>query len=81
MDIYRRFEKATTNVPLNTKNRGVVVSNISGSNANYQLFTYGATGATYSTTMVATSTSTYFFPIRTWGVSFDNLTFSVFGAF
>jgi len=81
MDIYRRFEKATTNVPLNTKNRGVVVSNMSGSNVIYQLFTYGATGATYSTTMVATSTSTYFFPIRTWGVSFDSANISAFGAF
>ena len=81
MNIYRRFEKARTNIPLNAENRGVVVSNMSGSNAIYQLFTYGATGATYSTTMVATSTSTYLFPIRTWGVSFDSAVFSVFGAF
>ena len=46
MDIYRRFEKATSNVPLNPKNRGVVISNLQGSNFPVQLFTYGATGAT-----------------------------------
>jgi hypothetical protein len=81
MDIYRRFEKATSNVPLNPKNRGVVISNLQGSNFPVQLFTYGATGATYSTTMIMLGGSTYFFPVRTWGVSFDGLTFSVFGAF
>ena len=70
MDIYRTAEKATTNIPLG-KNKGIVVTNIAGSNLPYQLFTYGITGATYSLSMISTSGSTYLFPIRVWGISFD----------
>lgn len=51
------------------KNKGVLLTNVSGSNATVDLYTYRANGTTAGTRVCLVTTESKIFPIRIWGVS------------
>lgn len=80
MDIYHTTQKAVSGTPFHSKNKGVVISNLSSGNIRpVDIITYGPTGGTFSTRLIINPSETHLIPLRMWGLSFDSTQISGFG--
>jgi hypothetical protein len=80
MDIYHTTQKAVSGTPFHSKNKGVVISNMSSGNIrNVDIITYGNTGGTFSTRLIINPSETHLIPLRMWGLSFNSSEISAFG--